>query len=286
MLRKGVWWSERSVELTQQTLLDTMDIMGRHWWVKATVVSGLCWLAAQAPAWADLVLLSNGQAIEGIVVRQSDEQVVLQVAWEGYVVLDRASLKKIEPASEADRKTLLDRWKQEHQAYLDQEERRRQFEAEQRARGLILYDGQWMSPEALGAIKARVAADEERRHLEENLKQERLARQREEEERKAREEELKVLGERLRTMQEEQLRLQQEISSLKCLLGRPRFVIGPIGITFVRDEHGNLLQVNQHAGHLFVETPDGIHTDLQIHGDHLSYTDQRGIHHDVEQVTR
>ena len=221
--------------------------------------------------------------VEGIVIRQTDAQVVLQIAQEGYVVLDRASIAEIVPSTEPERKRLLIQWKEEHQAFLDQEEQRRKFEAEQRAKGLVLYDGEWMSREAVAAIKAQTVAEEQRHKLETALKQEQEARKREEAERKAREDELKALSERLRTMQEEQLRLQQEIVALRCSLARPPFVIGS---EFVRDEQGNLLRVRAHAGHLFVETPDGVHADLQVHGDHLSFTDHHGIHHDVERTVQ
>ena len=247
----------------------------------AGLAAGAClWLTAQSPAWSDAVHLTNGQTLEGIVIRESDAQVVLQVAWEGFVVLDRGSIAKIDPAEKPERERLLAQWKEDHQAYLEQEERRRQFETDQRAKGFLLYDGQWMTKEEVAAIKEKSADKEARRKLEEDLKKEQLARKQEEEERKAREEELKTLNQRLRAMQEEQLRLQQEITALRCALARPAF---PIGFPdFVRDEHGNLLRVQAHDGHLFVATPDGTHADLQLSNGHLSFTDQQGLHHDVE----
>lgn len=171
------------------------------------------------PAWSDQVHLANGQTLEGIVVRQSDEQVVLQVAWQGYVVLNRASLTNIEPANEAERQQLLTQWQQEHQAFQEREKHRQRFEEEQHAKGLVLYQGRWVTQEELAAVRASVqAANEEHKHrqdLEEQLAREQV-------ERKALREELQALVERLRAMQEEQLRLQQEVSSLRCLLARPR----------------------------------------------------------------
>lgn len=255
------------------------------WWrllgPLAFMVGACCWLVAQAPAWADAVHLTNGQMIEGIVIRETDSQVVLQVAWEGFVVLDRDSIASIHPAEKPERERLLAQWKEEHRAYLEQEERRRQFDIDQRAKGFILYDGQWMTKEEVAVIQEKSADKKARRKLEEDLKQERLARKREEEERQSNEEELRTLNHRLRAMQEEQLRLQQEITALRyALTTRPLL---PIGVPdFVRDEQGNLLRVRSHDGHLSVATPDGGHADLQLHNGHLSFTDHHGQHHDVE----
>ena len=274
--------TERFFEGTIDTMERGRDQTLRGILSACVVVAGI--VVAGLPAWADRIHLTNGQMVEGIVIRNADAQVLLQIAWEGYVVLDRASIAEIVPSSERERERLLTQWKEEHQAFLDREEQSRRFEAEQRAKGLILYEGQWMSREELAAIKAKAVDEEARRKLEENLKKERLAHKREEEERKAREEELKVLSERLRTMQEEQLRLQQEVTALRCALARPRL---PVAFPdFVRDEHGNLLRVQPHDGHLFMATPDGTHADLQLHDGHLSFTDQHGLHHDVEQTAR
>ena len=254
------------------------------WHFLIACMAGGFLLAMPRAAWADRIHLTNGQMLEGIVIRETNAQVVLQIAWEGYIVLDRASVAGILPATERERKRLLTEWKEEHDAFLEREERRRQFEAEQRAKGLILYDGQWVPWQEVAASKAQAIADDTRRKLEDALKQEQQARKRAEEERKVREEELTALTERLRAMQEEQLRLQQEISSLRCILARPQLIVQHLSPRFMRDEHGNLLQVGEHAGHLFVTTSDGAHADLQIHGDRFGFTDPHGIRHDLEEV--
>ena len=82
----------------------------------ACLVGALIVLAG-VPAWADQIHLTNGQMVEGIVIRQTDAQVVLQIAQEGYVVLDRASIAEIVPSTEPERKRLLIQWKEEHRAF-------------------------------------------------------------------------------------------------------------------------------------------------------------------------
>jgi len=230
--------------------------------------------AAAAPA--DVVHLANRRTLEGIVVRETDAEVILQVAWEGYVVLDRASLEGIDASMPAERQQLLAQWHEEFLAFEERETRRREFEAQQLARGLIFYRGQWVTQEELAAIKAKNAEDEERRRAAEEAERRRV-----EEARAQREAELQTLTERLRSMREEQLRLQQEIISLRCWLAQPPALVG----AFIRDEQGNLLRVQTHDGHFFIATPDGTHADLQTHDGHVSFTDQHGVHHDVEQTT-
>lgn len=234
---------------------------------------------------ADRVHLANGQTLEGLVIRTIGSEVVVQVAWEGHIILDPAFVKSIESSTEAERQQLLKEWRDTFQAFQEREERRRAFEAEQTVKGLVQHRGEWVTPEELSAIRAGAkAAEEERREraqVEQQLKRETEVRQR-------LEGELRDVTQRLRSVQEEQLRLQQEVSSLRYLLGvdflrhaHPRHEIP----TLLRDAQGHLLRVQPHEGHLSVVTPDGTHGDLQIHDDRFSFTDPSGRHHDLEPVT-
>jgi hypothetical protein len=238
-------------------------------------------LSGGQPASADQVHLANGQALEGLVLRQTDSQVVVQVAWEGHIVLDRASVASIEPSTDAERKALMTRWQLENEAYQKRDQRQREFEDQQIAAGLVQYRGQWVTREELEGIRnqAKAAADErrERELAEKELK-------REAEARKRAEQELTSASERLRALQEEQVRLQQEISSLRLLLARTAFV--QTGPRFVRDANGNLLRIKTHDNHRFVETPDGAHNDLTVENGVWSYTDGAGVRHEVKPTTR
>ena len=92
------------------------------YFVVACMVGGLLLLAMPRTAWADRIHLTNGQMLEGIVIRQTEAQVVLQIASEGYIVLDHASIAEILPATEHERKRLVSQWKQEQKAFLEREE--------------------------------------------------------------------------------------------------------------------------------------------------------------------
>ena len=247
----------------------------------ATLLVQLSWCSQVC---GDQVHLTNGQTIEGIVVREDEAQIVLQVAWGGQVVLDRASLKAIERSDEKDRQALLARWREEDQAFKEREERERAFEESQRAKGLVFYRGQWVTKEEVEGIKAGVRAADEERHKREEA--ERQLKQGQEAREKL-ETELRALTERLRDMQQEQLRLQQEITSLRQVIiqrdqWRRRFSHIPL---VVRDQFGNLLQVIVVDHGPVIELPDGSRCDLDVDGNRFTYIDHAGIHHQVELVT-
>lgn len=145
-------------------------------WVLLAVLS----LAGTAAA--DQVYLKNGQVLDGIVVRKGDTEVVVEIAWESHIVLDQASVVKIEMAQDAERKALLDRWHEEHEAFKSRDERQRAFEESQRAKGLIFYRGDWVTREEVASIKADIRNAEaeraKREAAEASLRREEEARKR------------------------------------------------------------------------------------------------------------
>ena len=249
----------------------------------------LVWLMLElgggVPAWADRVHLANGQTLEGLVIRKTGSEVVVQVAWEGHLILDPSFVTAIEPSTEPERRQLLAEWRNTFQAFQEREQRRRDFEEQQVAKGLVQHRGQWVTQEELTAIKAGAMSAEQEHRARAQAEQQL---QRETDVRQKLEAELREATQRLRSLQEEQVRLQQEMSSLHYLLGaaflqpHPPFPRIP---TVLRDAQGHLLRVQQHEGHLSVVTPDGTHGDLQMQDDRFSFTDPSGTHHDLEPVT-
>lgn len=238
-------------------------------------------MAAAGPTWADQVHLSNGQVLDGIVLRQSDAQVVLQVAWESHIILDRETVVKIDTVDEAARTALLNRWHEDYQAFRKRDERQQAFEESQRAKGLVFYRGEWLTKEEVQAIKTDLRHAEaeraKREAAEESLK-------REEEVRKKLEGELAALTQRLQGMQVEQARLQQEITSLRQLLSRRhrRWPLPRRWPRFVRDPGGRILRVAVDASGTAVELTDGTRCELVFDGATYSYIDRNGVVHSVE----
>ncbi len=173
-------------------------------------------LSASPTVWADRIVLTNGQSLEGLITRQTHTDLVLQVALEGHMVLDRASIAKIEPASETQREALLAAWRQERKELKEREAREREFETQQRARGLVLHRGQWITSEELQAIRVgALAAEEERQQraiVEARLKEEEETRKKEADARQQLEEELARITQQLYELQAQHVRLHRELS--------------------------------------------------------------------------
>lgn len=242
-------------------------------WSRRCVVVMACWLLP-AVAWADRLHLTNGRVLEGVVVRETPSQVVVQVAWEGYVFLDREAIATIEAADEPARQHLLAQWQQEFRQAQEREQQRQEFEAAQRAKGLVEYQGRWVTPQEVAAIKEEQVEAQRRRKEEQE-------RQRAEAEAQARQAEIQELIEQLHTLQVEQARLQEELAHQRLWLRHVPVLINQCDPNLVRDAQGNLMRLQAHEGHRFLVTPDGRHVDVQAHADHLSFLDDRGRHQDL-----
>lgn len=244
----------------------------RTWWVSAFLVCA-SW---QSVAWSDVLHLANHETLEGIVVWETDARIKVQIAWTGYVTLERVVVVEIARGSADEHERLLVRWHEEFLSSQTRERERRAFDTAQRERGLVKYRGQWIIPEELALIREEAAREAARR-------------ERQQREQQQLEEELNRLAQRLQALEEENQRLRNAA-------GRQPAVFVPSGFflhdhqlvhrdpRFFRDEHGNLLRVGAHDGHRFLTTPDGEHRDVQVHGDHLAFSDEQGSHHDLERV--
>ena len=228
-------------------------------------------IGALAAAQADVLSLSNGRTLEGVIVEETDSHIEVQVTWRGYVSLEKVAIVSIARGDAQDHRRLRSHWQEEFLADQHRERERAAFEAAQRARGLTLYNGKWMTREEQVRIK------------EEQANQERL--QREAAAKRAAEEEAQRTAQRLQALEEENRRLQY-------LATQPRFWWVPQDLiirhhdhtNLLKDEQGNLIRVQEHDGHKFFTTTDGKHVDLQSHDSHLAFTDEQGIHHDLEPV--
>jgi hypothetical protein len=229
----------------------------------------LLWMSAQQAAWGDVLYLSSGRRVEGVVVDETPSHITVQVSWKGYVTFDRQALARVVRGDDQIRERLLSAWRREFLEDQQREHKRRAFEAAQRARGLVRYKGEWITREELAFVR-----EEQRR---------RERQRREEEAQRAAEEEAKRVAQRLQALEEEHRRLQQQ------LLVRQRLWVVPESVIvrhhhpkLFRDEHGNLMRVREHDGHQFFTTTDGQHVNLESHDGHFAFTDAQGIHHDLE----
>jgi hypothetical protein len=236
----------------------------------ALTTLALC-LASPSLVSADLVRLTNGQTMEGIVVQQTPGEIHLQIDWQGYTVLDRGIIHGVVLEDRELNQERLERWQRDHAALRQREQDREAFEAEQQAKGLVKQGTQWVSLEALALLK------------EEEAKRERqeLTRQ------------LAELTERIRLLEAENRALREEAS--RPMIVR-EFVPVHSGLvvqhqqthrragSLFRDDQGRVVRVRRHGDHRSFTTADGTRVDLQFQNGRLGYTDPAGVRHELTRV--
>ena len=236
----------------------------------------LLWMGGAQVAWGDLLSLSEGRKLEGVIVQEAKSQIRVQVSWQGYVTVDRSSVVSVTRGGKEDNARLLGQWRRDFLVDQNRERKKSSFEAAQRAKGLVMYKGSWISQAELASIQSKQKEEQTRKEKE----------AREEAARRAAEEEAKRTERRIQALEEENLRLRQQTVTRQELLIVPNTVIvhPHHDHNLFRDERGNLIRVEEHEGHQFFTTTDGKHVDVQSHDGHLVFTDERGIRHDLEQA--
>ncbi len=205
-------------------------------------VAVLCVLSP-AIARADILHLHNGQNLEGIIDQQSATQIRLQVAWRGFVKLPRSSVESIQPGTLAEHAALRDEWRRSFDAAQQRQQTRVELEQAQRARGLVLYRGGWITGAELAQIEEARAAQRALRAQQQQTEQ---------------------LAARLSAIEQQNAALRQQLAQTPTfptvVISRPVAVLGHPG--FITDDQGNLLRLRHHEHHDFVVTSSGRHVDL------------------------
>lgn len=104
----------------------------------------LAWPAARAGA--DVVVLQNGVKMEGILATDEDGATTLQVSDDGYVMLDTATVVNIRKQTAAENARLKSKWSEQDTQAAAKELGDRKFVERQRAKGLIQYQDEWVTP--------------------------------------------------------------------------------------------------------------------------------------------
>ena len=203
--------------------------------------------------WADVVHLTDGRKVEGIVVGETDSGVRVQVTWQGFVTLDREVVLSVVRLSDQENSRRLRRW---HKDFLEDQTRQRKrdsFEAFQKRRGLVPYEREWVTPE-------------EKSRREQKKKEIEAAKQKP--------------PPKIPPVEVIPPPITQPASPQRNGI----VVRHSHDPTLFKDEQGNLIRVREHRGHKFFKTTEGEHVDLESHNGHLSFADEGGIHHDLEPV--
>lgn len=111
------------------------------------ILPALVFVMAAAPARSDTVRLINGDTLTGIVVKQYDAGLDLQVDDQGFVSLSSSSVAAVKRQSDEENQALARRWRSLREEATKKKRSEERLALEQRMKGLVLYKGQWVAPE-------------------------------------------------------------------------------------------------------------------------------------------
>jgi Skp family chaperone for outer membrane proteins len=102
------------------------------------------------PAAADEIYFKSGASHTGVIIRETKETVTFKTEM-GMSTVARNKVNFIEKATPEENQGLLKKWRQEEQQVKEAQQARREaerrFEQEQLAKGLIEFEGKWMTPQ-------------------------------------------------------------------------------------------------------------------------------------------
>lgn len=121
-------------------------------------VVACAWILVVIQARADTIYLKNGNQIEGIITRETDEFIYIEMP-AGNMSLSKSAIELIQrSSSEAVEKTKV-KWERERKKKEQEQAEKASFEDRQRAKGLVMYNGAWITPEKRAEIeKQEIAA--------------------------------------------------------------------------------------------------------------------------------
>jgi hypothetical protein len=214
---------------------------------------------------ADLIELSSGQVLEGIVTHQTDRQVKIRVASHGFITIDRSAVESIVETDSADHQRLLEQWRQEALEVRQRAADEAEADAAQRKKGLAKYRRIWMTP----ADRAEAQEKESAARLE-RLRAQRSG-------------EIEQLERRIEALEDENTYLRRQLdgqTSVFLVPSAPYPVHSPApGLTgpdVYRDERGREVRVESDHGLRYFVGADGQRVHVVEDRGNMIYTDRHG----------
>jgi hypothetical protein len=124
---------------------------------------------------ADTVYLKKGGRIQGVVTSESEDSVEIKSNL-GTIILSRGSILRIEKSPKEENVELESQWEKEKVEKEEKAKEEKRFEEEQRAKGMVKYQGTWISADRMREIEEGVEqkkqewareVDQRRKELEE-----------------------------------------------------------------------------------------------------------------------
>ncbi|MFC1698710.1 peptidase MA family metallohydrolase [Candidatus Omnitrophota bacterium] len=106
------------------------------------ITISLCWPGASQ---ADEVGLSNGNVLTGIVIKETEDAVGLEVSIGASITFSKQDVAYIKRWDQEQNQELTELWQREREERSQAELARQKFEARQKARGLVKYRGKWIA---------------------------------------------------------------------------------------------------------------------------------------------
>lgn len=98
------------------------------------------------------VQLTNGNSVTGQLMSLSNDKINIKVGM-GSIGIDRNMLRSIKEVTGAEKINIQQQWYKEEQAARKAEEKRKDYIDEQRAKGLVRYNGKWMKREKMHKLE-------------------------------------------------------------------------------------------------------------------------------------
>lgn len=124
-------------------------------------LSTILLLSVPAAIFADMIYLKSGGSIECVIERERDDEVVT-VTNIGKLTYPKSLISSVSKANDEENAKLRKKWEAQKEQRETEQERWQRFAEEQEAKGLILYNGQWVTKEEYEKLtKPKVAEKKE-----------------------------------------------------------------------------------------------------------------------------
>jgi len=111
-------------------------------------------------AGADMLCLKNGNIIEGIIVEETDELLQLEVFLGAKISFTKQDVAYTKEWNAEENQDLREKWLKDREEREEAELTRQEFEAQQRNKGLVKYQGKWVPKTEKDMLKTREYIDE------------------------------------------------------------------------------------------------------------------------------
>lgn len=111
-------------------------------------------------AGADIVCLKNANTLHGVIVRETDEILELEVFLGAKITFSRQDVAYIEKWDKEQNMALIEKWLQDKEERKEAELAREEFEAQQKKKGLVKYKGKWIPEPEKDKLKTQEYVDE------------------------------------------------------------------------------------------------------------------------------